>query len=152
MNLRGKKAKVEGYGNEIFSIVEKKASGFGYAEVELKDENGRYLLHIPESKVILIPEPISVSQFMEMALQQIKDCKSYNFGMRNADQLAHNTVPALWGAMHAVLQTHYQVAWSTSEHQVGDCYECMVKYPCTTVEVIEKALNEGRDETLGNLG
>ncbi|MHA7210824.1 hypothetical protein [Arthrobacter sp. MDT1-65] len=42
-----------------------------------------------------------------MSLDDIKarvaDCKTYNFGMRNADKLAHEDAPKLVAALEAIL-------------------------------------------------
>lgn len=37
---------------------------------------------------------------------RVRDCQTYNFGMRNADQLAHVDAPAMVAALRAVLDLH----------------------------------------------
>lgn len=37
---------------------------------------------------------------------RVRDCRTYNFGMRNADRLAHVDAPAMSAALRAVIDLH----------------------------------------------
>jgi hypothetical protein len=45
---------------------------------------------------------------------RVRDCATYNFGMRNADKLAHEDAPRLLAALHAI-QEHAVIAEALCE-------------------------------------
>ena len=45
---------------------------------------------------------------------RVDDCATYNFGMRNADKLAHEDAPRLLAAIHAI-QEHAVIAEALCE-------------------------------------
>lgn len=72
---------------------------------------------------------------------RVADCSTYNFGMRNADTVAHVDAPALSKALRAVLDLHVPDDMSTctgcGSNEWGDP---LVKYPCPTVQAIHAAI------------
>ena len=83
---------------------------------------------------------------------RLADCRSYNFGMRNADKLAHEDAARLTRAVEAVLELHVEGAdWGggycshcagqVEESVWGDGQYRTIPYPCPTVAAIENALN-----------
>ncbi|WP_427017842.1 hypothetical protein ACQCSX_04305 [Pseudarthrobacter sp. P1] len=88
------------------------------------------------------------------ALDQIRaralDCRTYNFGMRAADKLAHDDAFRLLAAVDAVTALHqpFDAVMYTGRHQrmVQVCTGCGTddgnwnRYPCPTITAITTAL------------
>lgn len=92
-----------------------------------------------------------MSEDTRARLDEIKaradDCRSYNFGMRNADRLAHEDAPNMAAALTAVLDRHKKeparyYGTDLNPHNEFDCQGCGEgkSWPCPTVARIADAL------------
>ena len=84
---------------------------------------------------------------LDMIQARVTDCATYNFGMRNADKLAHEDAPSLLAAARAIIGLHAPVIEDGTP--VG-CSMCDWDvdggdWPCKTVAAISAAIGTAHD-------